>query len=132
MPLCAYLIQAINSHQHDASYINDNTIILFDDGNGRHRKDRQAQSRGQELTLNEQTMRATLVVNVELGSYSHAWGSAQVLPNGNLVFDLGATEQTIEVLPDSRKTYVLNMHMPGEQYRSYMYATLYGKPAHSS
>jgi hypothetical protein len=120
------------SHQHDASYINDNTIILFDDGNGRHRKDRQAQSRGQELTLDEQTMRATLVVNVDLGSYSHAWGSAQVLPNGNLVFDLGATEQTIEVLPDGTKTYVLNMHMPGEQYRSYMYATLYGKPAHSS
>jgi hypothetical protein len=119
------------SHQHDASYINDNTIILFDNGNGPHRKDPQAQSRGQELILNEQTMRATLVLNVNLGSYAIAWGSAQMLPNGNLVFDSGRVKQTIEVLPDGKKTYVLQMHMPGEQYRSYIYATLYANPADS-
>ena len=55
-----------------------------------------------------------------------ALGSAQMLPNGNLDFDSGFTEQTIEVLPHGKKTYVLKMNMRGYQYRSYMYATLYG------
>jgi hypothetical protein len=116
------------SHQHDASYINDTTLVLFDNGNARHSKDPLAQSRGQELILNEQTMRATPVVNANLGNYSLAWGSAQMLPDGNLVFDSGRADQTIEVLPDGRRTYVLQMKMPGEQYRSYIYATLYGNP----
>ena len=36
------------SHQHDVSYINDTTLVLFDDGNGRHETDPHADSRGQE------------------------------------------------------------------------------------
>ncbi len=36
------------SHQHDARYINDSTIVLFDDGNARHATDPNADSRGQE------------------------------------------------------------------------------------
>lgn len=120
------------SHQHDVRYINDNTLVVFDDGNVRQSKDPSATSRGQEWILDEQTMVATLVVNAHLGSYNFALGSAQMLPNGNLDFDAGIVEQTIEVLPDGRKTYVLKMHMPGYQYRSYMYASLYGEPADSS
>ena len=77
-------------------------------------------------------MQATLVVNADLGNYAPAMGSAQRLPNGNLDFDSAFAEQTIEVLPDGRKTYVLKMNMPGVQYRSYIYATLYGNPADSS
>ena len=48
-----------------------------------------ADSRGQELVLNEQTMTATLVVNADLGNYSAALGAAQMLPNGNLAFTSG-------------------------------------------
>ena len=99
------------SHQHDVVYINDNTIVLFDDGNVRHATDPTADSRGQELVLNEQTMTATLVVNADLGNYSSALGSAQMLPNGNLAFTSGFQGtapdnfgQTIEVLPDGTKT----------------------------
>ena len=55
-------------------------------------------------------------------------GSAQRLPNGNLDFDSGFAEQTIEVTPNGAKTYVLKMNMPGEQYRSYIYSNLYGNP----
>ena len=77
------------SHQHDATYINDTTIVLFDDGNGRRATDPTADSRGQEWVLNEQTMTATLVVNADLGNYSSALGSAQMLPNGNLDFTSG-------------------------------------------
>jgi hypothetical protein len=117
------------SHQHDARYINDTTLILFDDGNVRQSTRPQETSRGQELILNERTMVATLVVNAHLGNYAPALGSAQTLPNGNLVFGSGFAEQTIEVSPHGRRLYVLRMKMPGKQYRTYIYASLYGNPA---
>ena len=34
-----------------------------------------------------------------------------MLPNGNLDFDSGIAEQTIEVLPNGNKTYVLKMNI---------------------
>ena len=86
---------------------------------------------GQEYVLNEQTMTATLVVNADLGDYSPALGSAQMLPNGNLVFNPGDQDsttnpfgQTIEVLPDGTPTFV--QQMPGLEYRSYIMSSLYG------
>ncbi len=118
------------SHQHDVSYINDTTIVLFDDGNTRHKSNHNAHSRGQELVLNEQTMKATLVVNADLGNYSAFLGSAQLLPNGNLAFTSGGQGsngnlfgQTIEVLPDGTQTYV--QKMKGYEYRSYLESSLY-------
>ena len=110
-------------------YVNNTTLVLFDDGNTRRSKNPRANSRGQELVLDEKTMQATLVVNADLGNYAPALGSAQRLPNGNLVFNSGFTEQTIEVLPNGAKTYVLKMNMPGLQYRSYIYSNLYGNSA---
>jgi Arylsulfotransferase (ASST)/Carbohydrate binding module (family 35)/Protein of unknown function (DUF642) len=122
------------SHQHDVTYVDDNTIILFDDGNTRHYTDPTAQSRGQEYVINEQTMTATLVFSVNLGNYSAAVGSAQLLPNGNFVFTSGlqGTEpnvigQSIEVLPNGTEAYVLQMS--GIEYRSYFMSNLYGTPA---
>ena len=64
------------SHQHDVRYINDTTIVLYDNGNVRHATDSTANSRGQELVLNEATMQATLVVNADMGNYSGVVGSA--------------------------------------------------------
>src|SRR5262249_55601965 len=58
------------SHQHNAHYIDDHTLILFDNGNTRRASDPNAHSRGQVWTLDEQTMTATLVVNADLGRYS--------------------------------------------------------------
>src|SRR5262249_35059228 len=80
------------THQHDVRYINATTLLVFDDGNVRQSKDPHAQSRGQELILDEKTMVATLVVNARLGDYAFALGSAQMLPNGNLDFDSGIAE----------------------------------------
>ena len=120
------------SHQHDARYINDTTLVLFDDGNVRKSKDPNAVSRGQELILDERTMVATLVVNARLGNYAFALGSAQMLPNGSLDFDSGFAQQSIVVTPDGRKSYVLKMNLKGFQYRSYLFASLYGIPADSS
>ena len=117
------------SYQHDVTYINDNTIVLFDDSNLRHTENHHADSRGQEWILNEKKRVATLVVNVDLGSYASYTGRAQVLPSGALVFDSPLEEQTIEVLPNGTKTYVLKMNMPGVQYRSDIYPSVYGNPA---
>jgi hypothetical protein len=113
------------SHQHDVSYVNNSTLVLFDDGNVRRSTNPRANSRGQELVLDEATMQARLVVNANLGNYASALGSAQQLPNGNLVFDSGFARQTIEVLPRGTKSYVLKMNMQGYQYRSYIYSNLY-------
>ena len=90
----------------------------------RHQTDPNADSRGQEYVLNEQTMTATLVVNADLGGYSPAVGAAQLLPNGNLVLHLGDSRdmnpnvygQTVEVLPNGTLTFV--QQMSGLEYRS--------------
>ena len=119
------------THQHDVRYINDTTLVVFDDGNTRHLANPNADSRGQEWVLNETTMQATLVVNADLGNYSSALGGAQMLPDGNLAFTSGLQSsasgnfgQSIEVLPNGAVTYVQTMS--GLEYRSYFLSTLYG------
>jgi len=118
------------SHQHDARLINDNTLLVFDDGNTREEFDPNAHSRGQEWIINEQNMTATLVVNADMGNYSSAFGSSELLSNGNLAFTSGAlmlktgvAGQSIEVLPNGTIIYVLQMS--GFEYRSYFESTLY-------
>jgi hypothetical protein len=119
------------SHQHDVHYINDNTIILFDNGNTRRASDPTADSRGQVWKLDEKTMTATLVFNADLGNYSPAVGEAQTLSNGNYSFDSGYQGQapnlfgqTIEVQPDGSKAYVLQASGLFE-FRTYRMGTLY-------
>jgi arylsulfate sulfotransferase len=119
------------SHQHNVHYIDDHTLILFDNGNTRRASDPNAHSRGQVWTLDEQTMTATLVVNPDLGAYAGALGAAQRLSNGNYSFTLGTMgaeppvppAHTIEVTPNGTKLYDLQVNK-GE-YRSYRTRTLY-------
>jgi hypothetical protein len=120
------------SHQHNAHYIDDHTLILFDNGNTRRATDPTANSRGQVWTLDETTMTATPVLNADLGNYSFRLGSAQRLSNGNYSFMSGSQGQvpppnqfgqTIEVLPDGTPSYVLQYAKP--EYRSYRVRTLY-------
>jgi hypothetical protein len=120
------------SHQHDAHYIDDHTLILFDNGNTRRASDPNAHSRGQVWTLDEQTMTATLVVNADLGSYSGALGAAERLSNGDYSFTLGTNgpvpparppAHTVEVQPDGTKVYDLAANTP--EYRTFRMRTLY-------
>jgi len=118
------------THQHDVRMINDNTILVFDDGNTRHLVEPNSDSRGQEWVLNQQNMTATLVVNADMGNYSPFLGSSELLTNGNLAFTSGGlflnrhpAGQTIEVLPDGRRIYVLQMSE--FEYRSYFETNLY-------
>jgi arylsulfate sulfotransferase len=118
------------SGQHDARLINDNTLLVFDDGNVRRKTDPTADSRGQEWILNEQNMTATLVVNADMGNYSPFLGSAELLSNGDLAFTSGGLGaganlygQSIEVLPNGTRVYV--QQMSEYEYRSYFENTLY-------
>jgi len=120
------------SHQHNAHYVDDHTLILFDNGNTRRASDPNAHSRGQVWTLDEQTMTATLVVNADLGSYSGALGAAERLSNGDYSFTLGTNgpeplrppARTVEVNPDGTKVYELRASTP--EYRIFRVRTLYG------
>ncbi len=118
------------SGQHDPRLINDNTLLLFDDGNTRHNVDRGGDSRGQEWILNEQNMTATLGVNADMGNYSSFLGSSELLSNGDLAFTSGGfgpgsdpAGQSIEVLPNGTRIYVMQMNE--YEYRSYFESTLY-------
>ncbi len=115
------------SHQHNVHFIDDTTLILFDNGNTRRASDPNADSRGQVWTIDEQTMTATLDFNVDLGNYSPSVGAAERLSNGNYSFNSGNIAligaESIEVLPDGSPTYVYQI-MIGV-YRSFRVRTLY-------
>jgi len=118
------------SHQHNAHYIHDSTLILFDNGDTRQVSDPDAHSRGQVWTLDEKKMTATLAFNADLGNYSDALGGAQLLSNGNYCFTSGRQGeppnrfgQSIEVRPDGTKAYVFQVDR--SLYRSFRVRTLY-------
>ncbi len=121
------------SYQHDANYVDNTTLIIFDNGNTRRLLDDEAHSRGQAFVLDEAMMQASLVLNADLGGFAVALGSAQRLPNGNFVFNSGIEAHTIEVLPDESTAFQQTMAIQGRglQYRSYIYDTLYGRPTWS-
>jgi hypothetical protein len=74
---------------------------------------------------------ASLALNVQLGGYSDAWGSAQKLANGNYFFGngklhsptLGLIGQSVELRPDGARSYVLEIQTG--LYRAYRHRTLY-------
>jgi hypothetical protein len=121
------------SHQHLAHYVDDDTLIVFDNGNTRRASDPNANSRGQVWKLDETTMTASLVVNADLGSYAGALGSAERLSNGNYSFTLGTNgpvpppprppARTVEVTPDGAIVYELRASTP--EYRAFRVRTLY-------
>src|SRR5581483_6623338 len=119
------------SHQHNAHYIDDHTLILFDNGNTRQATDPAAHSRGQVWALDETNMIATPVLNADLGSYAGALGAAERLSNGNYSFTLGTygpvpirpPAHTVEVTPTGVKVFDLEANTP--EYRSHRVRTLY-------
>ncbi len=77
---------------------------------------------------------ATPGVNADLGNYvlSYTGVVDATQRDPQLRFPFCWSIQNIEVLADGSKIYVLKMNMPGVQYRSYIYSTLYGNPAGTS
>jgi hypothetical protein len=108
---------------------------VFDDGNTRvvDNPGTPENSRGQVYQIDEDSMVATLVVNSDLGVYSPALGSAQLLSNGNYHFLPGFNSpgpaefsQSVEVLPNG----TVNMRLQASPiaYRSFRMKSLYAPP----
>ena len=122
------------SHQHDASFVSPNHITLYDNSNSRCAPTEVpipgCNSRGQVYSINEATKRANLVVNVDLGAYSLALGSAERLSNGNYSFGSGFLgtrpinhTQAIEARPNGSLDYV--QRTQAAVYRSFRMKSLY-------
>jgi arylsulfate sulfotransferase len=118
------------THQHDPQFLADNTTLtVFDNGNVRYQTDPTQNSRGQVLTVNEQTKTANLILNTDLGAYSVALGAAQKLPNGDYHFDLGyLANGTYAVEVSSAGNTIYSLHAQAPEYRSFRMPDLYNPP----
>lgn len=115
------------SHQHDGQILAGGRVLVFDNSNARYEFDPAAQSRGQLIELDETKRTARLVLNVDLGAYAFALGSAQLLDNGNYHFNLGwtpgAASQALEYTRQGE--LVFQLETATQQYRSFRMADLY-------
>jgi len=139
------------SHQHEVG-IEDNgsgVMTILDNGNTRVSppplglgrtgcKPNDCDSRGMALSFNESTMQVTPVMSMDLGVFSSAMGSAQLLSNENYFFVaaivvLGPNtivSYDIQVLPTSGTvtgTQVYSLETP-EVYRAWQVPDLYNPP----
>lgn len=112
------------SHQHDAEWdFNGTNLSVFDNGNTRISLNRGEHSRGQLLSVDETTMTAKLVDNFDLGVYSLAYGTAQMLVNQSgavtgMHFESGDIAATTSQSQSYYPTGVFNLKSIATTYRS--------------
>ena len=112
------------------------TFTVFDDGNLRHYQCGYGNSRGMVLYVSEQARTVYIATQADLGQYSFALGSAQLLvsPPSNVyasfgngfVNDPGHSAQAVEV--DLTGNIVYNLEVNGYAYRGYRMQDLYTLP----
>jgi arylsulfate sulfotransferase len=121
------------SGQHDAGFVNngEQTLLVFDDGTTRHAV-QGGDSRGQVWNIDQTNMLATLQLNADLGNYSQSLGSAQLLQNGNYMFQAGNITsgssievQSTEITPQGTAVYQLQSIGPTPSYRGWRMTDLY-------
>ena len=143
------------SHQHEVGMENGGAgpLTIFDNGDtrianaplglGSNCGPYDCNSRGMALTVDEQSMTVTPVVSFDLGGYSTAMGSAQLLSNGNyffanpIVFVLAkgstfAYSQEVGPTPAAPQAGAADMLMNltgPQQYRGWQMQSLYNPPA---
>jgi arylsulfate sulfotransferase len=138
------------SHQHEAGVENNGTgvMTIFDNGNtrisakplglGAKCGPSDCHSRGIALNVNETNMQVTPVMSQDLGYYSNAMGSAQLLDDGNyyylpamVVVSLhNAASYATELFPTAgtdNGTTVLQLKGPSS-YRGWQLPNLYNPP----
>lgn len=131
------------SYQHDAGpEAGSGLLLMLDDGHRRKDLYKDANNRGQAWAIDEKTHTATPVMNVDLGEYSTAVGSAQKLENGDYSFESGfilgnpprgrAEEsewsQTTEITLEGKITF--KQRADGSlTYRSFRVPDMYTAPA---
>lgn len=119
------------SHQHDVEYeFATHYVSLFDNGNTRIAQNPTENSRGQLLKLDESTMTATLVQNLNLGVQSPALGTAQALldAKGKLIglhYEAGFANANSSQSISFYHNGTLNMNSASPAYRSFQMRDLY-------
>jgi hypothetical protein len=140
------------SHQHDVGMENGGAgpMTLFDNGDTRVSPaplglgtgcgPYDCNSRGMALTVDESAMTVTPVVSIDMGAYSQAMGSAELLSNGNYFFlnpivilEDGALGFSEEIEPTNPAPQVgpavVVMDVAGpQQYRAWQMPSLYAPP----
>jgi hypothetical protein len=85
------------SHQHDAQWLDNGHVLLFD--NGTHRRGMPSFSRIVEVDPATKTIVWSHVDEPILATFSFMVSGCQRLPNGNTFFVEGATGRMVEVTP---------------------------------
>jgi len=114
------------SHQHNAT-LTGSTLSLFDNATGDHADF--GGSRGLVLEINEQEKTANIVDEALMHTFSDAFGSAQILLNGNLWFLSGDPtpnqSEAIEFKPGLMATPVAHFDINDDSYRAFRMKDLY-------
>jgi arylsulfate sulfotransferase len=126
------------SHQHDATFQSNGVLTLFDNGNTRITESSefcgngstQSDSRGQSWQLDETHKVATPVVNLDMGVFSLATGSAELLSSGNYHFFLGfingTNSKSVEYTPGGTLKFD-QAQAQNVGYRSFRMTSLYSE-----
>jgi arylsulfate sulfotransferase len=119
------------SHQHDAEWIFTSTFMsLFDNGNTRIAANPGEHSRGQVLNVNQSTMTATVVDNLDMGTTCMALGTAQLLidqtgKTTGLHFECGTEGAGMSQSQSFYPTGLFNIQSSGAAYRSAQMKDMY-------
>jgi arylsulfate sulfotransferase len=132
------------SHQHEVGIENNGAgpMTIFDNGNTRVSPPPlgmgSGDSRGMALTVDEANMQVTPVLSVDLGNYSTADGSAQLLSNGDYYFLVGIVvaglnndvSYSVQVCPTAGSTdgTVCYRLEGADGYRGWQIPSLYSPP----
>ena len=121
------------SGQHDVGFVKggEQTLMVFDNGTTRHAA-QGGDSRGQVWNIDQTTLVASLQLNIDLGVYSLALGSAQLLQNGDCMFQpglivVGSTfeVQNAEFTPKGTAVYEFQSVGPVASYRGWRLPDFY-------
>ena len=134
------------SHQHDPGFVQNGTttLAIFDNGNtrvapppiglGLPQGTLDGDSRGYVLSVDQVNKVVTPILLADLGFYSEALGTSELLANGDYHFDAGFADanpsyaQYIEVFPDGTKSFTIQMGANVKCYRSIRMDNLYTVP----
>jgi arylsulfate sulfotransferase len=134
------------SHQHDPGFVQNGTTTLavFDNGNtrvqppplglGLPQGTLDGDSRGYVLHVDQVNMVVTPILLDDLGFYSEALGTSELLTNGDYYFNAGFADATpsyaqfIEVFPNATNTFTIQMGENVKAYRSIRMDNLYTVP----
>ena len=108
--------------QHDAEFLPDGTISLFDNGAAPAVA---RMSRVVDIALDPVTHSATLVHQYSYpgtGILSDSQGDAQVLSNGDNLVGWGQVGEVSEFSPSAQLTFDMHLAAPANSYRAYRYA----------